>query len=180
MLFVGRLTKEKNIPNLLNAVPKVLGVFPNTLFIIVGKGDERPNLKKLTVDLGIEENVIFTGAVPDVADYYYLSDLLVLPSNHEGRAIVLIEAMACGKPVISTDVGGTRDVIVDGKNGFIVPLGDSDAISQKIILLLSNPKKMISMGEIGQEFVIKTQDIKKNAYMLREIFDKTISEKNTT
>lgn len=180
VLFVGRLSREKNIPNLIKAAPMVLNAFPNTLFLIVGKGDERPNLEKLVMELGIEDNVIFAGAVPDVADYYHLSDLLVLPSNHEGRAIVLIEAMACGKPVISTDVSGACDVIVDEKTGFIVPLDDSDAISQKILLLLSDSKKRVIMGEIGQEFVIKTQDIKKNAYMLREIFDKILSEKNTT
>jgi len=174
VLFVGRLTKEKNIPNLIKAAPMVLNTVPNTLFLIVGQGDERPKLEKLVMELGIEDNFIFAGAVPDVADYYHLSDLLVLPSNHEGRAIVIVEAMACGKPVISTDVGGAHDVIVDEKTGYIVPVNNSDLLAQKMIYLLENPGLSKEMGRNGQVLVKKTQDIFKNAYKYRELCEKTL------
>jgi glycosyltransferase involved in cell wall biosynthesis len=175
VLYVGRLSIEKNLENLLNAAPAVLKKYPKTLFLLVGQGKEEERLRKLARYLGIQKNVVFEGFVKDVVPYYHMCDLFVLPSNYEGRAIVLVEALACSKPVISTDVSGARDVIFDGKTGYVVPLNDAHALAEKIIYLLNNPKRREQMGKRGQKYVMKTQDIKRSSHKLREMYTKVIS-----
>lgn len=177
ILFAGRLAKQKNIPNLLKAIPQVIARYPKTLFLIVGDGEERTQLEEMTHELGIKPNLVFAGSVAHqaVIEYFYSCDFFVLPSNYEGRAIVLIEALACGKPVISTDISGARETIIDGETGYIVPPDDPKALAQKIIYLLEHPELREKMGKRGQEWVGETQDIKKNAYKYQELFKKAIA-----
>ena len=131
-------------------------------------------VEKMMESLKIKDNVIFEGHVEDIIQYYYSSDIFVLPSNYEGRARVLVEAMACGMPVITTDVSGASDVIIEGENGFIVPGNNSKALAQKIVYLLENPELRKEMGERGKRYVKENLDIKKNAYKYRELYEKTI------
>jgi glycosyltransferase involved in cell wall biosynthesis len=174
VLYVGRLSDEKNVENLLKAAQIVLKKFPTIVFLIVGHGKEKARLMKLSSDLGLDKNMKFEGYVQDVVTYYHSCDIFVLPSNYEGRPIALVEALACAKPVVATDVSGVRDVVIEGKSGYIVPLNNPAALAKGIMRLLEQPEKMVEMGKTGQSYVLHAHDIKKNSYKLREMYEKVI------
>ena len=98
--------------------PKLPNAFPNVKYVVIGRGDDQPRLAQLAADLGVAEQVIFAGFVPDEAliDHYRLADVYVMPSK-EGFGIVYLEAMACGIPVIAGDDDGSADPLQDGRGG---------------------------------------------------------------
>lgn len=176
VLFVGRLIASKNVSMLLKAATIVLEKHPDTLFLIVGDGVERQKLELETKELNLEGNVLFTGMVniDDVVNYFHASDIFVLPSKYEGRALVVTEALACAKPVIASDVSGISDVIIDSENGYIVPIDDWETMGYKIIYLLDHPQLREEMGEKGRKVVLETHDIYKNARKYAEVFEITL------
>ena len=106
--------------------------------------------------MNLKDNIILEGKVRDIVQYFYSSDAFILPSNYEGRAIVLVEAMACGLPVISTNVSGTSDVITQKRNGLIVPINNSKLLAENIIYFINNTEKMKEFGRQGKKFVKET------------------------
>jgi len=148
ILFVGRLIDLKGVNYLLKAMPKVLSMFPETKLLIVGKGPERIRLGKITADLGIEKSVSFIGEVPhnELVEYYATADVFVLPScmnnagETEGLGVVLLEAMACGVPVVGSNTGGIPHIIKDGITGVLSNQKDAMSIANRITDLLGNPK----------------------------------------
>jgi len=148
ILFVGRLIDLKGVNYLLKAMPKVLSMFPATKLLIVGKGPERIRLEKIAADLGIEKSVLFIGEIPhnELVGYYAKADVFVLPScmnyagETEGLGVVLLEAMACGVPVVGSNTGGIPHVIKDGITGVLSNQKDSMSIANKITDLLGNSK----------------------------------------
>ena len=145
VLFVGRLIDLKGVNYLIKAVPKVIVRFPEVKLLIIGSGPQKDRLVHLTKQLGIERHISFIGAVSQksLIKFYSLAHLLVLPSivnnagETEGLGVVLIEAMACGLPVIGSDVGGIPDLIKDGKTGLLVKQKDPDLLAEKINMILS-------------------------------------------
>ena len=136
---VCRLVPIKNHMLFLNVAARVLKEFPNTKWVIVGDGETRPQLEARTDELGIRDNVIFTGwQRGGMAHVFSDFDLMVMTSNNEGTPIAMIEAMATGCPVISTDVGGIPDLLLDGELGQLVPKGDEDAIVDAVIATLND------------------------------------------
>lgn len=180
VLFVGRLTKQKNAQLLLRAVPTILQHFPATLFLIVGDGPERTRLQSLVNKLQIVDNVIFEGKVPNelLPAYYSLCDIFTFPSNYEGWGMVAIEAMLCGKPVVMTDVGCAGEAVIDGKNGFVVPVSDVNALAQKIIYLLENAELRAEMGKNGSEYAKHIPGREKDGQKLATLLRKTIELAN--
>ena len=176
VLFTGNLTRQKNTQLLLRAVPTILKHFPSTLFLIVGDGGERVSLQNLVGKLQIDGNIKFEGRVPNelLPSYYKLGDIFVFPSNYEGWGRVAIEAMFCRKPVVMTDVGCAGDAVIDGNNGFVVPVNDVDALAQKIICLLENAELRAEMGKNGYEYIKQTQDREKDGQKLLALCQKTI------
>lgn len=176
ILFVGRLAREKNIPNLLKAAAIVVERFPRALFLIVGDGPERKKLEHLAKKLNIAENVVFVGAVEHerLPAYYKACDIFVLPSDHEGRALVLVEAMAAGRAVVSTEVSGADEVIIEGETGFLVPVGDHRALANKLCHLLESPSLIADVGRKAQKFALESQDIKANAVLQRKVYEATV------
>ncbi len=170
VLFVGRMVESKNIPNLLDAVPSVLEQHPRTLFLLVGSGPLKDEWELRARKNGLGDNVVFTDHVPDVAPFFDACDLFVMPTNYEGRAIVLVEALASGKPVVSTDVSGARDTIMEGKSGHIVPIKDPLALAEAINNLLEDPERMRAMGMFGREDILRTQDLDANAERVVDIY----------
>lgn len=155
VLFVGQLnkaSKHKGLNNLIKSIKIVNEEFKSKL-IIIGKGDYIHYYKTIAKNIGIEKDLIFTGFVKDqeLIEYYTNSDVMVLPSNDqsEGFGMVLIEAQACGTPVIGTNVGGIPYAIENGKTGLIVPPKDVNQLAKSIIYLFSNDeisKKMSNEG----------------------------------
>ena len=176
VLFVGRLTKQKNTQLLLRAAPTILQHFPSTLFLIVGDGAEKTRLQGLVNELQIGDNVIFEGKVPNelLPAYYRLCDIFVFPSNYEGWGMVAIEAMICGKPVVMTDVGCAGEAVIDGKNGFVVPVSDGNALAQKIIYLLGDAELRAEMGKNGYEYTRQIPGREKDGQKLAALLQKTI------
>ena len=140
LISIGRLVKRKGLVCVLEAMHQVAD--RSVLWLVVGDGPERSSLVEAAGHLGLAEQVRFLGHLGlENEKYEYLgaSDVFVLPSLHEGFGLVFLEAMACGLPVVTTDKGGQTDIVVDGVNGFIVPVGDSHQLADRIKLLRSNP-----------------------------------------
>jgi glycosyltransferase involved in cell wall biosynthesis len=152
VLFVGRLVPIKGVEYLIQVIPDVIQRFKKVRFIIVGDGDSEHSLKKLAEQLEISEYIHFAGRQPHekVAKYMVASDIFVLPSLSEGRSITVLEAMACGLPVIAAKVGGIPESVVDTVTGFLIHPRKAKELSDKILLLLENDKKCRSMGRSGK------------------------------
>ncbi|MFA6142747.1 MAG: glycosyltransferase family 4 protein, partial [Candidatus Omnitrophota bacterium] len=155
--IVGRLVPIKNHRMFLDAARQIKDANPGikVKFIVVGDGELRAKLEKYAEDLGLAGSIVFTGWVKDLAEIYTDLDVVVLSSFNEGTPVSLIEAMASGKPVVSTDVGGVRDVVEDGKSGFLVEAGDTAGFSSKIAMLLKNPGMRASSGAEGRKTVAR-------------------------
>lgn len=146
----GRLTHVKGHRYLIEAAGEIVDVRPDTTFVFLGDGKLLNELKNMASRLGIEENVKFLGWRPDVAEIISTFDIFVLPSLNEGMGRVLIEAMALGKPIVASDVGGIPDLVVDSKNGYLVPVGDVEALVARIRELLDDSGKREKMGKNGK------------------------------
>jgi glycosyltransferase involved in cell wall biosynthesis len=133
-----RLVEAKGVRYLLEAMTDVVPLFPDITLLIAGDGPLQDELKKMSVALGIEERVLFTGSRLDIPELLKLFDIYVLPSVSEGLPMVLLEAMAAGCPIIATEVGGVPMAIHDGQNGSLVKPKDPKALSSEIMRLLSN------------------------------------------
>lgn len=148
IITVGRLSKEKNYSCLLNAF-KLVREAKSARLVFIGDGKEKVFLENLAIKLGINENVAFLGFQKNPFKYISKSTVFVLPSLYEGFSNVLVEAMACGVPVISTNYLGVDEVITDGENGLLVPTGNVESMANAILTLLENEdlrKKFIEAG----------------------------------
>ena len=135
----------------------------DVVFVIGGDGSLRGFHEQLAVKLGVKEKMIFTGRIPggEVPCYYAMSDIVVVPSLQEAFGLVVSEAMACGKPVIGTKIGGIPDQIINGYNGFLVQPRNPTEIAEKILWLISNPKEAKHMSMNGRKIVEKKFNINK-------------------
>ncbi|MBU1933605.1 MAG: glycosyltransferase [Candidatus Omnitrophica bacterium] len=153
--MVGRLVREKAYDVFLESAKRILAHVPEGRFLIVGEGEERPGLKRLAGELGIEKRVIFLGERKDIPEIVSLFDVAVLSSRVESFPVALLEYMASSKPIVATDVGGNPELILNGETGFIVPVEDPKAFSEKVMELLSDTKKAETMGEKARDLAEK-------------------------
>ena len=146
ILTVARLIKRKGIDDLIRAVPAIVKAHKNIKLRIVGEGNMENELKALAQKLNVSKYIDFRGYVPhaEISYYYLSSDIFVLPSKNEGMSNTVLEAMASGLPIITTDTGGTQELI--SENGIIIPSEDSDAISNAVLNLINNHKLREKMG----------------------------------
>jgi len=162
VMGMGRLVSKKGFAYLLRAAPIVLNRFPNTLFVIAGEGDLRPQLEALAKAENIQKHVLFVGHIPwyQTPAYLKMVDVFVVPSvkdeagNVDGLPCVLLEAMAAGCAVVASRIAGIPDVICDGENGLLVPPKDEIALAEAICSLLSNEKLRRQLGEAAQKTII--------------------------
>lgn len=149
VLFVGRLAKEKSLKVLIDAAPGVLEEYPNIRFRIVGKGIHEDLYKKMVQKKNISSNFVFEGYVPssELIEAYQECEIFAMPSATETQGLVALEAMACGKPVVGADALGLKDVIDNGINGYLFPPGNSEALSDCLLKLLSDDAHRKRMGE---------------------------------
>ncbi len=137
---VGRLETQKGYTYLLDAIPMVLAVNPDTDFYVMGEGSLHQELEEKAARLGITGRVHFLGNRADVPFLLQELDLFVLPSLWEGFPTVILESMVCKVPVIATDIPGTRELIQPNHNGWLVPPENPPALADAIIEALGNPK----------------------------------------
>ncbi|SFQ06463.1 glycosyltransferase family 4 protein [Caldicoprobacter faecalis] len=151
---VARLIPSKGIQYLLDAIPLVKSYCGDIRFMIVGDGPYEGALKMRAKDLGVEGDVIFTGYVTTVWDYLDAMDVFVLPTLSEGLGVSILEAMAMGKPVVASNVGGIPEIIEHGQNGYLVPPGDAATLASAIIYLIRNAHVRSTFGQKGRERVM--------------------------
>lgn len=182
ILCVSRVTPRKGIRFLVQAFKLLSGRYHNARLVIVGDGNEKKSLEDLVMSLDIKDKVEFAGAVPHekVAEYYQKSDVFVLPSLNEGMSNVILEALASGIPVMATDTGGTRELLSDGVNGFIVRMRDADDLAEKIEKMILKPELQQNMGEESRKLAEQLSwekvageyvDLYTKVYNLRKIKD---------
>ena len=173
VLFVGALVYLKGAHRLLEAMAMVRQEHPDAHLVIIGQGDYRESLERGAASLGLTEAVTFAGTMPQnqLRDVMRRCSALVLPSLSEGLGRVLIEAMACGRPVIGTRVGGIPDLIQDGVNGYLVPPDRAKPLAAKIDHLLAHPETATEMGARGRAFVAETFSTEKYVDGYRRVFE---------
>ncbi|MDO0946738.1 glycosyltransferase [Chromohalobacter israelensis] len=139
VLHVGRLDVQKNQALLLRAFSLAVKSAPGIKLVILGEGEEKNNLENLASELGVKDSVDFVAFQDNPYPYYKAADLFVLSSDWEGFGNVIVEALACGTPVISTDCpGGPRTILADGKYGVLVPCGDVERLSLEMVKNIKN------------------------------------------
>ena len=179
ILTVARLIEEKGLSYSLKAIKLLLERNPrlNIKYRIIGDGPLKKNLEEIVKDFNLNDLVDFLGATEQkgVIKEMEKSNIFLLPSIAEALPVVLMEAQAMKLPVITTNVGGIPEVIVDGKSGFLVPSMDIKAMAKKIEYLLRNPKIRLQMGTYGRKHIIKNYDINKLNPRLIKIFQNLIA-----
>jgi glycosyltransferase involved in cell wall biosynthesis len=147
---VGRLTPVKGQKYLIEAAAKIVQQEPKAMFVFLGDGELLAGFTETASVPGIKDHLKFLGWRPDVADVMSTFDVFVLPSLNEGMGKVLVEAMAMGKPIIASDVGGIQDLVAHGENGLLVPPANGETLANAILDLYENPDKRKRMGEAGK------------------------------
>ena len=152
VLYVGRLDPLKGLDILVGAVART-SMAGETRLLVVGGGPDSVAvaawMKRLAADEGMGDRVTFAGAVPqdDLAWYYGAADALVLPSHYESFGMAALEAMACGRPVVASRVGGLGSFVVSGRNGYLVPWRCADPFAQRIEMVLASPSLRRALGD---------------------------------
>lgn len=152
VLFVGRLSYRKGVRDLVDALRYVE---PDVICSIVGKGPLREKLERRVKSRSLRDRVEFLGHVSDeeLLERYQHASVVVIPSHYEGLPTVLLEAMACGTPCVATSVGGSAEVVDDGKNGVLLEPGRPSKLGAAIARLLENPERRAKLGAAARETV---------------------------
>lgn len=166
---IGRFTDQKGFEYCLTAVPQVVQVLPEAKFWIIGDGELDSFLREKAKALGIEDSVVFWGRREDIQQLFEQMTLFVLPSIYEGLPTVVLESMACGVPVVASNIPGTRDVIQDKVTGWVVPPRDSERLGKQILASLLDPDERYRIATVAYEQLSKfrmenTARIYLNAY----------------
>lgn len=154
ILFVGRLSEEKGVRVLLKAAALIKNSHPDMKLCIAGEGEQKKALEKLATKLGIEDITRFPGHknADEIIELYRQSSLAVVPSFYpDNLPTVCIEAMAIGRPVIASNIGGLPELVKDGETGFLFTPGDADKLAESIDRLLSDFELIQKMGEAGRK-----------------------------
>ncbi len=151
--YVGRLDSYKGVNYLLAGFKELSSKISNVKLTIVGSGPDETVLKYMARDLNIIDGVAFKGRQEDVLSELYSTDIFVLPSLSEGMSNVLLEAMACGLPVVATCVGGNGDLIKDRHNGLLIPPKDSISLSEALLELLEDDELVQRLGKEARKTV---------------------------
>ena len=166
VLTVARLDDQKGHKFLLEAICQL----PEAIFVLVGDGPERASLEAQAHNLGVSGRVLFLGYRTDIPDLLANCDLFVLPSIYEGLPLSVLEAMAAGKAVVATAVGGTPEAVVDSETGYLVPPGDPATLAIAIRSILSDPVLAGKMGVAGQARVRQEFSVETMAQTVNQIY----------
>jgi N,N'-diacetylbacillosaminyl-diphospho-undecaprenol alpha-1,3-N-acetylgalactosaminyltransferase len=161
--MICRLLWDKGVKEYVEAARNLKQLYPDALFLLVGPID-RGNPAAVSegfLEQAEKEGVIkYLGERRDIPEIMHISDVVVLPSYREGIPIVLLEAMSMGRPIVTTNSVGCRDVVEEGKNGFLVPIKDHIALASAIMKLIDNEELRVEMGRYGREKALREFDAK--------------------
>jgi glycosyltransferase involved in cell wall biosynthesis len=157
--IVGRLVPIKDHATLFRAIARLPSGAPAPHLVVVGDGDERPRLEQLARDLGLDKRIHFMGWRSDLETIVPEMDVVICASKNEGTPVALIEAMAAGVPVLSTDVGGVGDLVAHGTTGWLVPPSDPAAMAQAIGDLLGDAGRRARLAAAGQVVALEQHQV---------------------
>lgn len=175
--MIASLSPKKRHETFLQAARIVRETHPDVRFLMVGDGPLREALESRARELGISDAVNFAGSTHDVAGVLASMDVSVLTSTKEGCSNVIIESMAAAVPVVVTDAGGNRELVVDGVTGFIVPIDDSEAVAERIERLLSDPDLRRTMGGNGADRVRERFTVERMVADTADFYMKTLARR---
>lgn len=170
-LSIGRHVPEKGYRHLVDAAARLERARPGVHWVLVGDGEGRGELEAQARRLGLASRVHFTGWRDDVADVLALADVFVLPSESEGFGRVLVEAMAMGRPVVATEVGGVPDVVVAGETGLLVRPTDPVALADAVQALLADPARAARLGAAGRARAESTFSLGAHVDAVERVYD---------
>ncbi|WP_226992174.1 TIGR04063 family PEP-CTERM/XrtA system glycosyltransferase [Aliiglaciecola lipolytica] len=180
--FLGSFYGYEGLELIVAALPQILKSIPNVVFLLVGGGPQEKNLKDQVQQLGLEEYVIMPGRVPhaEVDMYYSLVDLLIYPRKPMRLTELVtplkpLEAMAQGKLVLASDVGGHKELIEDGKTGWLFESGNIDELANTAVRVLSNRESWPAMIENGRDFVTQIRNWKNSVANYQPIYESLLS-----
>lgn len=159
VLFVGSIEHNKGVGTVLRSIPMVRANKPETLFVFVGAG-QIEHYQALADDLGVGASALWLGPRfgAELVHIYQSANVVVVPSHYESFGNVIVEAMACAKPVVSSRVGGPREIICEGWDGLLIEPGDAAGLAKYLIRLLGDPELRQLMGQRGREKVVTRYD----------------------
>jgi colanic acid/amylovoran biosynthesis glycosyltransferase len=172
IVTVGALIWRKGYEYALLALKRLIESGSDATLTIVGDGPERDRILYTVSDLKLEERVTFTGSLPPekVRDVLQDSHVFLLTSLSEGIANVVLEGMACGLPVVTSDAPGMREAVQDGEEGFVVPLRDAEAAASRLQDLIAHPELRRAMGSRARARAVKEFDLKDQGQKLLEMY----------
>jgi len=173
--YAGRIDKVKRLDLLLVGFSEVVAQHPHARLIFIGEGDQRPRLEALAASLGLSHELIWTGFRQDVPRLLAAMDIYVQPSVNEGLSLSILEAMAAGKAVIATDVGGAQEVLTHKKTGILIPPGSSQVIRAAVVDLLDHPNKLAALAQAAREHVLREFGVDRMVEGYRRIYESLAS-----
>ncbi|MDX6413825.1 MAG: hypothetical protein QOH23_1235 [Gaiellaceae bacterium] len=174
--WIGRMTAVKRTDDILVAFKRLRDSGIDAVLCLVGDGPDRPELERRAHELGVIRDTVFLGYQEDVAPFYSAFDALILPSSNEGTPVSAIEALAAGRPVVATRVGGVPDVVRDGEDGFLVDAGDTDELADRLEQLARDPALRERMGKQGRERVLPRYAVDRLVQDVDELYRSLLSE----
>ena len=175
---ISRLEGHKGHRYLIEAVSQLRSSLPHLKCLIVGEGGARGDLERMVNSLDLKERVIFTGLREDVGNLLSLMGVFIQPSTLiEGLPVALTEAASAGIPLIATDIGGNREIVFDGLNGFMVPAQDTGALAQKLQYLFEHPLEKEKMAQESHKIWEEKFSLKKMLENIDSLYEKYITDK---
>jgi glycosyltransferase involved in cell wall biosynthesis len=176
--FVGRIEEQKGLLNLLQACLRLKASFPHFKVLVAGETTDRPYFDRCREFCrleGLSGRVDYLGAIRSIDDLLRSAAIFVLPSSAaEAFPRAVIEAMACGKPVVVTDVGGTAEAVADGDSGFVVPAQSPADLSEKLCLLMKDERLRATMGRAGRARAEKLFGLETNAVQTMQVYEEVL------
>ncbi|PYZ98397.1 N-acetyl-alpha-D-glucosaminyl L-malate synthase BshA [Alteribacter lacisalsi] len=176
LVHVSNFRKVKRVPDVVSSFAKIREQIPAKL-LLIGDGPEQPVVRDLVSRLGLDDHVRFLGNQKRVAELLAMSDLKLLLSEKESFGLVLLEAMACGVPVIGSRIGGIPEVITDGECGYICELGDTDEVALKAVDLLRDPALLKKMGDAAKERANSVFHKDRVVRQYEELYERTLGQR---
>jgi glycosyltransferase involved in cell wall biosynthesis len=159
--WIGRMTGVKRTDDVLRAFRRLRDRGVDACLCMIGDGPDRPAVERRAHELGLMHDTVFLGYQEEVAPFYAAFDAMILPSINEGTPVSAIEALAAGRPVVATRVGGVPDVVREGEDGFLVEPGDVDALADRLARLAADPELRKRLGAAGRARVVPRYSVER-------------------
>jgi glycosyltransferase involved in cell wall biosynthesis len=176
ILSIGRFSREKGHADLVRAAGSLGSNLRDWKLVLVGAGPEQNALERLATSVGIRNRIVFAGHTSNVARFYSIADVFVLPSHSEGSSNVLLEAMMARVPIVATNAGGNSEIILDGHSGLLVPIGDSLGLANAIVRLLRDQTLALQYVDSAYARAVSDFSVERYRERLLSFYDEALAE----